>query len=102
MCKSKQLISSSMIGMSVVYVEYMKDIFSSTLTLGPRTHEELDKTITIVPYDEIILDFSGIRSMSFEFAKEYMSIKNNSNKSINEVNLPLDLWPLMNKASEST
>ena len=47
----------------------MKDIFSSTLTLGPNTYKELDKTIIHVPYEEIILDFSGVRSMSFEFAK---------------------------------
>ena len=90
-----------MIGMSVLYVEYMKDIFSSTLALRPDTNKELGKTIIDVPYDEIILDFSGIRSMSFEFAKEYLSVKNNSNKSINEVNLSFDLRPIMDKASKS-
>lgn len=89
-----------MIGMSVLYVESMKDVFSSTLTLGPDTHEELDRTFMDVPYDEIILDFSGIKSMSFEFAKEYYSIKNKSNKTVNEVNLPLELMPIMDKASE--
>ncbi|VFJ13288.1 hypothetical protein [Candidatus Nitrosocosmicus franklandus] len=89
-----------MIGMSVVYVEYMKDVFSSTLTMGPDTREELDKTLINVPYTEIILDFSGIKSMSFEFAKEYCSIKNKSNKTVNEVNLPLELMPIMDKASE--
>jgi hypothetical protein len=29
------------------------------------------KTIMDVPYNEIILDFCGIRSMSIKFAKEY-------------------------------
>lgn len=90
-----------MIGMSVLYVEYMKDVFSSSLSLGPQTHEELDKTITIVPYDEIVFDFSGVRSMSFEFAKEYLSVKNKSNKAINEVNLSLELKPIMDKALQS-
>lgn len=90
-----------MIGMSVLFVEYMKDVFSSTLTLGPDTSKELDKTIKLIPYDEIVFDFSGVRSMSFEFAKEYLSVKNNSNKSINEVNLSFDLRPIMDKASKS-
>lgn len=90
-----------MIGLSVLYVEYMRDIFSTTLALRLDTHEELDKTIMEVPYDEIILDFSGVRSMSFEFAKEYLSVKNKSNKAINEVNLSLELRSIMDKAMQS-
>jgi hypothetical protein len=90
-----------MIGMSVLYVEYMRDIFSTSLALRLDTHEELDKTIMDVPYDEIILDFSGVRSMSLEFAKEYLSVKNKSNKAINEVNLSLELRPIMDKALQS-
>jgi hypothetical protein len=90
-----------MIGMSVLYVEYMRDIFSTTLALRLGTHEALDKTITEVPYDQIIFDFSGVRSMSFEFAKEYLSVKNKSNKAINEVNLSLELRPIMEKALRS-
>ncbi|HKR72475.1 MAG TPA: hypothetical protein VJR94_00035 [Candidatus Nitrosocosmicus sp.] len=91
-----------MIGMSVLYVEYMRDVFSTTLALRLDTHEELDKTIAEVPYDEIIFDFSEVRSMSFEFAKEYLSVKNKSNKAINEVNLSLELRPIMDKALQST
>lgn len=89
-----------MIGMSVLYVESMKDVFSSTLTLCPDAREELDRTLMDVPYNAIILDFSGIKSMSFEFAKEYMLIKNKSNKAVNEVNLPRDLMAIMDKASK--
>ena len=98
---SKKLISSTMIGMSVLYVEYMKDVFSSTLSLGPDTSKELDKTIRHIPYDGIVFDFSEVRSMSFEFAKEYLTVKNKSNKSINEVNLSLELRPIMDKALQS-
>lgn len=90
-----------MIGMSVLYVEYIIDLFSSTLTLRPDTIKVLEKTILNIPFDEIVIDFSGVRSMSFEFAKEYLSIKNKSNKAINEVNLPLDLRPMIDKALES-
>ena len=88
-------------GMSVLYVEYIIDLFSSTLTLRPDTIKVLEKTILNIPFDEIVIDFSGVRSMSFEFAKEYLSIKNKSNKAINEVNLPLDLRPMIDKALES-
>ena len=90
-----------MIAMSVLYVEYIRDLFSSTLTLRPNIIEELEKTIMDIPYDEIIFDFSGVKSMSIEFAKEYLTIKHRSNKAINEVNLPLDLQPIMDKALRS-
>ncbi len=86
-----------MIGMSVLYVEYIKDLFSSTLTLGPNTAKELEETILDNPYDEITFDFSGVESMSIEFAKEYVSIKYRINKIIKEVNIPIDLELIMNK-----
>jgi len=89
-----------MIAMSVIYVEYIRDPFSSTLTMRPDTTKELEKTILDIPYDEIIIDFSGVKSMSIEFAKEYLSIKRRSKKVINEVNIPLDLEPIINKALE--
>ena len=82
-----------MIRMSVVYVEYMRDIYSQL-----PWHWELDKTIMDVPYNEIILNFSGIRSMIFEFAKEYLSGKNKCKKAVNEVNLSLKLRQVMDKA----
>ena len=87
-----------MIAMSVLYVENIRVLFSSTLTLRSNIIEELEKTIMDIPYDEIIFDFSGVKSMSIEFAKEYLTIKHRSNKVINEVNLPLDLQPTMDKA----
>jgi hypothetical protein len=90
-----------MIKMSVLYVEYITNLFSSTLVLRPDTKKELEKTILGIPYDEIIFDFSGVESMTFEFAKEYISIKNRTSKIVNEVNIPLVLEPIMDKALES-
>ena len=84
-----------MVAMSVLYVEYIKDLFSPTLTLRPGIIEELEKTILDIPYNEIIIDFSGVKSMSIEFAKEYLSIKHESKKIINEVNMPLHLESVM-------
>ena len=90
-----------MIAMSVIYVEYIRDLLSSTLTLRPDIIQELEKTILNIPYDEIIIDFSGVKSISIEFAKEYLSIKYRSKKVINEVNISLDVEPIMNKALRS-
>ena len=90
-----------MIAMSVMYVEYIKDLFSSSLTLRSDTIKELEKTILNIPYDEIVIDFSGVKSMDIEFAKEYLSIKHRSKKAINEVNIPLDVEPIMKKAMKS-
>ena len=87
--------------MSVIYVEFSWDLLSSTMKLRPDTIIELEKTILNIAYDEIIIDFSGVKSMSIEFAKEYLSIKHRSKKAINEVNIPLDLEPTMNKAFRS-
>lgn len=86
--------------MSVLYVEYIKDLFSSTLTLRPNAVKELEETILSIPYDEIIFDFSGVKSMSFEFAKEYVSIKYRTKKIIKEVNIPIDLELMINKVSD--
>ncbi len=86
-----------MVAMSVIYVEYIMDLCSSTLTLKPDTIKELEKTILNIPYGEIVIDFSGIKSMSIEFAKEYLSIKHRTKKVINEVNIPIDLELIMNK-----
>ncbi len=90
-----------MIAMSVICVEYIKDLFSSSLTLRSDTIKELEKTILNIPYDEIVIDFSGVKSMDIEFAKEYLSIKHRSKKAINEVNIPLDVEPIMKKAMKS-
>lgn len=90
-----------MIKMSVLYVEYITNLFSSTLVLRPNTKKELEKTILDIPFDEIIFDFSGVEYMSIEFAKEYMSIKHRTTKIVNEVNIPLAFEPIMLKALES-
>lgn len=87
-----------MIKMSFLYVEYIKDLSSSTLTLRPNAAKELEETIFDIPYDEIIFDFSGVKSMSIEFAKVYRSIKYRTEKIIKEVKISPSIWSLiMNK-----
>jgi hypothetical protein len=41
-----------------------------------------------VPQKEVIVDFSGINSISRSFAHEYLTRKNNSKKNITEINVP--------------
>ena len=67
------------------------------MTLRPNTAKELEETILSIPYDEIIFDFTGVKSMSIEFAKEYVSIKHRSQKIIKEVNIPIYLELIMSK-----
>ena len=90
-----------MIKMSFLYVEYIKDLFSYNLRLRPNTAKELEETIFGIPSDEIIFDFSGVKSMSIEFAKEYISIKYRSKKLISEVNTPLGLEEIIKDALKS-
>jgi translation elongation factor EF-4 len=91
-----------MIKMSFLYIEFIKDLFSSTLT-RPNAAKELEETIFDIPYDEIIFDFSGVKSMSIEFAKEYRSIKYRTKKIIKEVKISPSIWSLiMNKVFQTT
>ena len=51
----------------------------------------MEEKISDIPYDEIIIDFSSVKSMSPNFANTYLEIKKGSNKLIHEVNVPLHL-----------
>jgi hypothetical protein len=52
------------------------------------------------PLYEIVFDFSSVKPMSIEFAKEYFSIEARSKKVVNNVNIPLTIEPVMDKALE--
>lgn len=77
--------------MPIVYVMFMKDLLASDLMFKPEVIKALKKKISDIPYDEVVIDFSDIRSMSPDFANKYKSIKKRSNKLIHEVNMPLYL-----------
>ncbi|MGD9533287.1 MAG: hypothetical protein AB7V56_05905 [Candidatus Nitrosocosmicus sp.] len=49
-----------------------------------------------LPYEEIIVDFSEINSISHEFANHYLSNKSKSGKVVHEVNIPILLQNLFN------
>lgn len=83
-----------MAAMPIIYVICIRNIFASNLTTISGIDNVLDKEIFNLPYEEIIVDFSGIDSVSPEFANHYLSNKSKSGKMINEVNIPLRLQNL--------
>ncbi|WP_148686291.1 hypothetical protein [Candidatus Nitrosocosmicus hydrocola] len=82
--------------LSIVYVIFIKDILTSRLIVTPEVCKVLEEKISRVPYNEIIIDFSIVRSMSHDFVKKYISMKKGrSDKQIHEVNIPLHLeWTI--------
>ena len=72
----------------IIYVIRITDIFTNDLTTISEINTRLYKELLNLPYEEIILDFSGVDSVSPEFANYYLSIKSNSEKIIHEVNVP--------------
>ena len=61
-----------MAAMSVIYVIFIKDILSSRLTLETDTCAILEREIFNIPYDEICIDFSNIKSISPAFVNQYL------------------------------
>ena len=70
-----------MAAMSVIYVIFIKDILSSRLTLETYTCAILEREIFNIPYDEICIDFSNIKSFSPAFVNQYLLHKSRSEKS---------------------
>jgi hypothetical protein len=54
-----------------------------------------------IPYDEICIDFSNIKSLSPAFVNQYSLSKSRSEKMINEVNISPDLEELMDTSLAS-
>ena len=61
-----------MAAMSVIYVIFIKDLLSTRLTLETDTSAILEREIFNIPYDEICIDFSNIKSLSPAFVNQYL------------------------------
>ncbi|MGD9533506.1 MAG: hypothetical protein AB7V56_07040 [Candidatus Nitrosocosmicus sp.] len=81
--------------MSIIYVLFIKDIISTNLTTKLNTDKMLKENLFDLPYDEIIVDFSGVNSMSRDFTNYYLLNKSKSNKVFHEVNIPLNLQDVL-------
>ncbi|MGE0690706.1 MAG: hypothetical protein AB7O87_08930 [Candidatus Nitrosocosmicus sp.] len=84
-----------MTAMSIIYVLFIKDIISTNLTTKLNTDKMLKENLFDLPYDEIIVDFSGVNSMSRDFTNYYLLNKSKSNKVFHEVNIPLNLQDVL-------
>ena len=84
--------------MSIVYVIFITDLFTSDLILRPKIFKVLERKISDIPYDDIIIDFSNVKSMTHNFAEEYKSFSKKNKKLIHEVNIPLHLVKKFNRS----
>lgn len=87
--------------MSIIYVLFIKDIISTNLTAKPDIDKILNEELFYLPYDEIIVDFSGVSLMSRDFANHYLLNRSKSTKVVHEVNVPLNLQNILDTAVES-
>ncbi|MGD9534536.1 MAG: hypothetical protein AB7V56_12305 [Candidatus Nitrosocosmicus sp.] len=78
-----------MTAIPIIYVIRIRNIFASDLITTSGIDNKLDKELFSLPYEEIIVDFSGINSISPEFANHYLSNKSKSGKVVHEVNIPI-------------
>jgi len=74
--------------MAIIYVIYIKDAISQSLTSSEQVLSFFQQVISKVIVDTIVIDFSGVVFMSSSSAKQYVICKNESNtKKIREINL---------------
>ena len=76
-----------MTAIPIIYVIAIKDVFTSNLTTD--IDNKLEKELFDLPYEEIIVDFSGVSTISPDFANRYISNKSKREKTIHEVNIPI-------------
>lgn len=83
--------------MPIVYVIFIADLFTSDLVLRPKIFKVLERKISDIPYDDIIIDFSNVKSMTPSFAEKYKLFSKKNKKQIHEVNIPLHLEKKFNR-----
>jgi len=77
--------------MSILFVMFIKDMLASDLIVKSEINKVLEKRISSIPYNEIIIDFSNVRAISRRFVNQYKLSKSKNRKEIYEVNIPLGL-----------
>lgn len=85
--------------MPIVYVIFMKDLFvSDPPILRPQILKVLERKLSGIPYGDIMIDFSNVKSMTPDFAEKYKSFSKKNKKLIHEVNIPLHLEKTFNRS----
>lgn len=68
----------------------IRNILSVDLALRDSANQFFDY-VDSLPENQITIDFTGIISISRSFAHQYVTRRFNSNKTISEVNIPLNI-----------
>ena len=79
----------------------VEEILSPDLALRD-TAKHLFQTIDMLPENEIVIDFSNIKSISRSFAHEYVTIKPHSTKEVTESNIPANIQKMFEIVSKTS
>jgi hypothetical protein len=75
--------------MTIMYVISIKNVISQRLLSNKEALHFFQRELSIVVVDNVVIDFSDIKSMSYSFAHQYVTCKNQSKrKKIREINVP--------------
>ena len=90
-----------MTAMSIFRVVFIRDFISADLDIKKSAMTFVEKEVNYAPSDDIIIDFSNVKSITPEFAHQYLMSKRKIKKEIHEVNLPSHVESIINKAQKS-
>jgi len=90
-----------MTALIAIHVIFIRDFISADLEITKSTITFIEKVIWGIPSDDIIIDFSNVKSITPEFAHQYLMSKRKIKKEIHEVNLPSHVESIIIKAQKS-
>lgn len=90
-----------MTAMIAIHVIFIRDFISEDLEIKKSAATFVEKLIEEIPSDDIIIDFSNVKSMTPEFAHQYLLRKSKIKKRIHEVNIPSHIELIISKAQKS-
>jgi hypothetical protein len=90
-----------MAAMIAIHVVFIRDFISADLEMKKSAITFVEKEVRYAPSDYIIIDFSNVKSITPEFAHQYLMSKRRIKKELHEVNLPSHVESIINKAQKS-
>ena len=90
-----------MTAMIAIHVIFIRDFISEDLKIKKSAATLVEKLIEDIPSNDIIIDFSNVKSITPEFAHQYLMSKHKIKKEIHEVNLPSYVESIISKAQKS-
>ena len=90
-----------MTAMMAIHVIFVTDFISADFEIRKSTVTLIENEIEDTPSTDIIIDFSNVKAITPQFVHQYMMSKRRIKKDIHEVNLPLQIESVMNRARKS-